>query len=240
MYTETTPPLTDATILLVAREGNNRRLLSEWLSGEGFDVVVADGPEGLPETYDLCLVDTTCFRQAKGELQERRTAAQPVFLPHLLLLPATEAGRNQPDVTALVDDVVELPADQTSLRKRIDNLLLTRQTAKQAKERTDLYQELVETMPDGLLLVDGEEIVYGNEAAARLLAVESKTDLAGHSVLDFVPPAEVAAVTSLLDGIRSDAREDTALETTLESSTGASVAVRLTGVTATYDGERMV
>ena len=50
------------------------------------------------------------------------------------------------------------------------------------------YRSLVELSPYGLLLHDGEQVLFANRAAARILGLDSADRLAGRPVLDFVHP----------------------------------------------------
>ena len=64
---------------------------------------------------------------------------------------------------------------------------------------------LVDTSPDGILILDGIDIAFANEAAARLLRVPDAAGLVGRPVLDFLDPSEHDLVRTRADEIRSGA-----------------------------------
>ncbi|MDZ4390234.1 MAG: response regulator [Gemmatimonadales bacterium] len=71
------------------------------------------------------------------------------------------------------------------------------------REANALYRQLVELAPDGILVHDGERIVLGNAAAARLADASSREELVGLPIDTFLQPPYLKAVQSLI----LDARE---------------------------------
>jgi PAS domain S-box-containing protein len=61
-------------------------------------------------------------------------------------------------------------------------------------ERDRQYRSLVERSPDAILIQEGHTVVFGNEAAARLLGAETPEALIGRSVFEFTDPSEHAGV----------------------------------------------
>lgn len=120
-------------LLLVAREPN-RRQLADWLAGR-YDVEAQpDGPvaDALARC-DLCVVDSRTVRQHREVLEAGRSAAQPVFLPVLVML--TDAGQGDRTHWGVVDDMVETPVRKAALGHRIEVLLRARRYSLDLKRR---------------------------------------------------------------------------------------------------------
>lgn len=69
------------------QDGENRRLLGEWLANEpGYQPIVADSDEMFTAEFDCVVVDTATLSESGDDLSARRRM-EPVFLAVLLLLP---------------------------------------------------------------------------------------------------------------------------------------------------------
>ena len=70
-----------------------------------------------------------------------------------------------------------------------------RQVAEQAlREAEERYRNLIEFLPDAVLVSDGDRIVFANPAAARLVGASRPEDLVGRSLLEFFHPDYQSAV----------------------------------------------
>lgn len=70
-----------------------------------------------------------------------------------------------------------------------------RQVAEQAlREAEERYRNLIEFLPDAVLVSDGDRIVFANPAAARLVGASRSEDLVGRSLLEFFHPDYQSAV----------------------------------------------
>jgi PAS domain S-box-containing protein len=68
---------------------------------------------------------------------------------------------------------------------------LAEQALREAEER---YRSLVELLPDAILVSDGDIVLFGNPAAARLMGVARPEDLVGRSLLEFFSAEYHAAI----------------------------------------------
>lgn len=80
--------------------------------------------------------------------------------------------RGMPAMLSLVADVTE--------RER---------AARELAESEERYRMLVETSPDGIVVVTGEEIRYASPALLLALGAESADEVVGRSMYDFIDPA---------------------------------------------------
>ncbi|MFB6303738.1 MAG: PAS domain-containing protein [Haloferacaceae archaeon] len=224
-------------LLLAMEPGRDRELLDEWLSTvPGYRVTVADAvPEAA--TYDLCLVDRSTWRECRERLGEHKAAADPVFLPHLLLAP--DAVELAEEGTAVVDDAVSLPVDRGALGRRIENLLRTRRASVRLREREEQYEQLVELTPEGILLVDDGRIRYANRAAADLLGVAEGATLVGRSLDEFADVSSESTLRTLLEDVTTGGSKGEFVDVTFETTSGVSVETAVAGVVVTYEGDRV-
>src|SRR6187399_243150 len=73
-------------ILLMLRNREDRRLLSEWL-GNRYGVVAAESREALEERFDLCIIDGISLDAVGDSVRARKRSERNCFLPVLLVTP---------------------------------------------------------------------------------------------------------------------------------------------------------
>jgi PAS domain-containing protein len=162
-------------VLLALEPGRRRDLLVEWLRVDPeYEVTVAGGEDEPPFGFDLCVVDLGAFGTHAETLAERRAAVNPVVLPVLLL-----HAEADPSLAALnrlegergesIDTVVEMPAEKSRLKREIDSLLRTRELSLHLHASREQYQQLVEVLPEGIVLLDSGSVRWSNTAADELL-----------------------------------------------------------------------
>jgi PAS domain S-box-containing protein len=187
------PPETDATtgerpdpgpgdgrqeVLLFVRPGRDRELLAEGLRPD-HQLRVAEEPAALEQPFDLCVTDAASFRANRDAIERRKAAAEPEFLPVLLLL----TGDADPPERrwAVADDVVELPVGRVEFAARVENLLERRATATElaetGRELSETVAELrmkeraMDAAPVGITIAEtggDNPMVYANEAFERI------------------------------------------------------------------------
>lgn len=227
-------PPEERRVLLRMREGENRRLLGEWLADEpGYFPVVADSNDAFNAEFDCIILDTATLREAGDDLSARRRM-EPVFLPVLLLLPkrsqgsALEALEKLPGhVRGSIDDTIEAPIQKQALRRRLDTLLRAREYAEQLNRSRDRYHRLLELLPEAVLLLRDGMVEYVNEASIHLLERE-EPELIGNHPVRFVDEPDRQTLARYLRQLE-DGRGETAVRVTLSTAAG-SVPVEVRGV----------
>ncbi|MFC6989631.1 sensor histidine kinase [Haloplanus sp. GCM10025708] len=127
------------TVYLLVEHGPNRALLADRL-GDAYDVV--EGPNGNGEepveaSFDVCLGDVEAFERHRAALERRKSEADPVVLPYVLLLHRDQTNAVPSRLESLVDDVVELPIRPALLEKRAETALRTRRQSLELQRRTE-------------------------------------------------------------------------------------------------------
>lgn len=187
-----TDPPDERRLLLRMRDGENRRLLGEWLADEpGYQPIVADSDDAFNAEFDCVIVDTATLPESGDNLSTRRRM-EPVFLPVLLPLPKRSGGdvlealeQLPGHVRGCVDDTVEAPIEKQALRHRLDTMLRAREYAEELNRSRDRYHRLLEMLPEAVLLLRDGATEYVNEAAISLLERE-EPHLIGDHPLSFV------------------------------------------------------
>jgi two-component system cell cycle sensor histidine kinase/response regulator CckA len=95
------------------------------------------------------------------------------------------------------------------------------------RESETRYRELVEAMPDGILVVRGHTVCFANSAAAGLLGAGAPEELLGRSPMSFFPPTARADVQRLWRNIVERGQPSTLAEAQI---------VRLDGKHRTVEG----
>lgn len=131
-------------VLLQIRKKRERRKLEDWLA-EAHHIVLPDPEHPLAGEFDLVILDGASLKQFRPQVRARRQAAEPVFLPFLLLtvrrqgnLPARHLGR-------LVDDVILRPLGEKEVQARVVNLLRMRRLSLDLKKEHDRVMKLAVT-----------------------------------------------------------------------------------------------
>lgn len=166
------------SILLAIENDRDRDLLETWFDEAGdFSTVtrfeaIEDGHQ-----FDLAVVDGPSFKRNAPRLERSKAAANPVFLPVLLV----HAGdRSVDSVTShdAVDDVIRTPIMKVALGNRVRNLLERRRLSRELFERFERSEErfrrIFESSNDAIFVVDPDDdrLVECNPAACALVGYD--------------------------------------------------------------------
>lgn len=109
------------------------------------------------------------------------------------------------------------------------------QALRESEERFQLFAEL---SPDLIFIRHGKQIVYANQAAARMVGAQSSLDLIGKSILDFALPERREQLNSLITA--NDSKPVGTVmppfEETLVRTDGSHITVELMAVRFQYRG----
>ena len=165
-------------VLLLLPAGRNRRLLAGLLGPETTVTATTD-VGALTAAVDLCIVDQALFDRHRESIVERRAAADPIFLPVVLLDPGNAAA--DPETWTAVDEVIPVPVSTETFRARLEHLLVRRRQSRRLAEReaaldaalTELRvrDRAIAAAPVGITIAEAREgnpIVYANDAFLAL------------------------------------------------------------------------
>lgn len=139
---------TSAHVHLVV-SGENRRLLSNWLSDDlGYEVVRSDPGAIDLGSIDVCVCDLPALRRHGEALASNKRAAEPVYLPYLLLLPERQVRSNRADLWARVrdlfppgvDDLIRTPTTPIELEGRLESLLQARELSLRLRRKASALE----------------------------------------------------------------------------------------------------
>jgi PAS domain S-box-containing protein len=102
------------------------------------------------------------------------------------------------------------------------------------------YRRLVEDSPDAIVLHDGQHILYGNPAAARLFGTDDPAQLVGRPVLEAIDPEDHPQVVRRIRAILDAGLYTTAGISRLRHASGQVTAVEVTAGPCLYHGQRAV
>ncbi|WP_423746440.1 PAS domain S-box protein (plasmid) [Haladaptatus sp. SPP-AMP-3] len=161
--------VTKGSILLLIDHRRNRRLLADWLTSE-YEVVFPK--HGVDTSFDLCIVDEASFSRYRDELEAKKKASLPTFLPYLLVTSTTSPART-PEVWQGVDEVITTPIEKAVLQARLDGLLERRRLSveiEREKEQSEQrFRTLFQTAPDPVFVLDANGRIQSvNDAFCRV------------------------------------------------------------------------
>jgi len=139
--------VTTARILLLLGSDGNRRLLGDWL-GQKYEVILPEAAGPLTEPFDLAIVDGVAVELWGHELRTAKHAAEPVFLPYLLLASRRQVQFVGRHVGQTVDELLRTPIDPAELRTRVEILLRMRQQSHALKQHHDELEALLDARGD--------------------------------------------------------------------------------------------
>ncbi len=138
-----------ARIILVIESKENRRLLNAFLSA--YHSVGAHQPgEALEEAFDLCIIDDPSLNRLRADLEMRRDAEQPGFLPVLLVTHRHDVWARMPNLWQLVDESVATPVSKLELQSRVEILLRARHISIELKLRNEDLEAFIQAMSHDL------------------------------------------------------------------------------------------
>ena len=157
------------SILLLIDHRRNRRLLADWLTSE-YEVVSPEN--GIDVSFDLCIVDESSFSRYRDELEIKKQASLPTFLPYLLVTSTTSPART-PEVWQGVDEVITTPIEKAVLQARLDGLLERRRLSveieREKEQSEERFRTLFQTAPDPVFVLDADgRIEAVNDAFCRV------------------------------------------------------------------------
>jgi PAS domain S-box-containing protein len=130
-------------VLVLVSKRRNRQLLADWIAQHPqYESVDATGTVEETE-FDVCILDKGTLRDHVSALRAKKSAAAPVVLPYLLLLPESDRGIVDLDagelvdnvVTETVDEIVSMPIRKAELHWRLNALLRLRTQSLTLRER---------------------------------------------------------------------------------------------------------
>ncbi|MGK7902682.1 MAG: hypothetical protein AB4352_14965 [Hormoscilla sp.] len=143
-------------IMLFIAHQENRRLLAELMAKRYQLLFPDDFPDlerGISQPFDLCIVDGLVLTQHRQQLQARREAETPVFLPILLLTNRDSVKLLTANLWHVVDDVIVTPIEKRELLARVETVLRSRRLSLELKEvKGDLckFRDRVHTLQQEL------------------------------------------------------------------------------------------
>ncbi|RMF90253.1 MAG: hypothetical protein D6736_07065, partial [Nitrospinota bacterium] len=142
-------------ILLLLEHHENRRLLAEWLSTR-YQVLLP--PEGraredssfLDEPFDLGILDGPALDRSWEAVQAKKEAAEPVFLPLILITPRQDVGLVTRHLWRTVDELIISPIEKVELQARVEICLRARQLSLTLKQQNEDLEAFVQGMTHDL------------------------------------------------------------------------------------------
>jgi signal transduction histidine kinase len=136
-------------IVLVVESKENRHLLNEFLSAY-HSVGEHQGHDQFEEAFDLCIIDDTGLDRFKTELEARRDAEQPGFLPVLLVTKQRDIWARLPNLWQLVDESIAVPVAKLELQARVEILLRARRISLALRLRNEDLEAFIQAMSHDL------------------------------------------------------------------------------------------
>ena len=125
-------------ILLLIDHRQNRHLLAEWLTHH-YQVMVSESDDALQDAFDLAIVDGPPLDRLWSQVQQRKQAEEPLFLPVLLLTSRQRVDLVTRHLWRAIDEVVLRPIEKVELQARVEILLRARRLSVALQQRqTDL------------------------------------------------------------------------------------------------------
>jgi len=229
MPPEAMPESRNRVLPLIADSGN-RQLLEQWIDDHPAYESVAVSGDIEDADFDVCIVDKGAFQEHLDALRAKKTAAAPVLLPYLLLLPESGAEILESDagqladsvVTETIDEIVSLPIQQAELDWRLEALfrlrnqsLTLRERERELERQIDLFEKAQDIANVGAWEydLDAEEGWWTDEARC-IHALQDDTTPSPELSLQHFHPADRSVV-------------EAAFETAVEEGEPYDVEVRL-------------
>jgi PAS domain S-box-containing protein len=200
---EAVPDSRKRVLALIADSGN-RQLLDRWIDDHpSYESVDISGAV-VDTDFDVCIIDEGAFQEHLDALRTKKTAAAPVLLPYLLLVPETgtdiiesDAGQLADNViTETIDEIVSLPIQQAELNWRLEALLRLRNQSLTLRERelelerqVDLFEKAEDIANVGAWEYDIEsETNWWTDEVYRIYGLPEDTELTPEEGIQYYHP----------------------------------------------------
>ena len=202
---ETDEPAAPLHVVCSISADRDRELLVEWLGSRDGVTVSTTDPRGLLSVpFDCCIIDRATLTAVGHRLLERVERERPLSLPCLLFSAgeSTNGTAAVPEVLqSLVTDVIEPPVRKAELSRRLDVLFRIRRQSRQLARSKAHHEELLELLPEAVVLISDGRIEYANSAANELFRCE-KSRLVGRRFLDYVAESSRDEAVDLVETAR--------------------------------------
>jgi diguanylate cyclase (GGDEF)-like protein len=122
-------------IVVLMQEKKSADLMRDRLTNN-YQVLETEIDQSLDFSFDLGIVDESALKQSWKEVQSRKEAAKPVFLPFLLVAARRNAAFVTRHLWQTVDEIIWVPINHLELQTRVENLLRTRRLSLEAQRLT--------------------------------------------------------------------------------------------------------
>ena len=139
-------------ILLALDQKENQRLLRDELERE-HEVVLATDDAAVEDEADLLIFDGPSLDRHWERVQRRREAAQPSFLPVLLVTARPDVKLITRHVWRGVDELIISPIEKAELRARVEILLRARALSLSLRQRAEDAERATRARDDVLAMV---------------------------------------------------------------------------------------
>ncbi len=142
-------------ILLLVDRQRKRRLLAELLARR-YQLLVPDSDQALEAAFDLCILDGPAWGRLSKRVRARREAAQPIFLPFLLVTARKDAGLVTRHLGKTIDHLVFTPIDKAELLAAVEICLRARRLSVEMRRLSERERKWAEED----LRATGERLKY--------------------------------------------------------------------------------
>jgi diguanylate cyclase (GGDEF)-like protein len=122
-------------IVLFIQEKKSASVMRDRLA-INYQVLETETDQSLDFSFDLGIVGESSLKQTWEEIQSRREAAKPVFLPFLLVAGRRSTALVTRHLWQTVDEIIWTPVNQLELQTRVENLLRARRLSLEAERLT--------------------------------------------------------------------------------------------------------
>ena len=122
-------------IVVLIQEKKSAGLMRDRLANN-YQVLETEIDQSLDFSFDLGIVDESALKQSWEEVQSRKEAAKPVFLPFLLVAARRNADFVTRHLWQTVDEIIWIPVNHLELQTRVENLLRSRRLSLEAQRLT--------------------------------------------------------------------------------------------------------
>jgi len=161
-------------------------------------------------------------KEWRGEFHNRKKNSE-LFWENATISPIRNSEGEITQFIAIKEDITQ--------RKETEQIL---------QESEERYRRLVEQSPDAIFVHSDGKLRYVNAAGVKLLGAQSKADLLGRLVIDFVHPDYREMVKERILGIQEGAESMPLLEEKFIRLDGSQVEVEVTGIPLFFEDRKAI
>jgi two-component system sporulation sensor kinase A len=107
-------------------------------------------------------------------------------------------------------------------------------------ESENYYKQLIETIPDAIIIHDQDSIIYVNETGKNMIGAQEKKEVIGRCIYDFINPNYKKVAKKRMEELRIEQKVTNNVEQKLTRLDNKTIYIEISSRSVIYEGKRVI